>query len=139
MIVLDASVVIAHLVEGDAHSDAAFDILDTEEELVIHPITMAESLVGPVRVNRDDEALRLIAGLGIDELPWSTDEPITLARLRATTGLKLPDCCVLAAAVRENATLATFDARLAASARDAGVEVVGPSSRTRNPVGCQRD
>lgn len=44
MIVLDASVLISHLIE-DVHSTRALDIIDTEEELAIHPITLAECLV----------------------------------------------------------------------------------------------
>jgi len=43
-----------------------------------------------------------------------------LARLRAATGLKMPDCCVLLAVETTTARLATFDDRLrkAATARD---------------------
>ncbi len=41
MIVLDASVVIAHLSPGDPHSERAMEILDTEEELGMHSLTAA--------------------------------------------------------------------------------------------------
>lgn len=44
-------------------------------------------------------------------------------RLRATTRLKLPACCVLAAALETDATLATFDATLARAAVEHGVTV----------------
>jgi predicted nucleic acid-binding protein len=46
-----------------------------------------------------------------------------LAALRAGTGLKLPDCCVLQAAEQAHAGIATFDDRLAAAARELGVDV----------------
>jgi len=128
MIVLDASVLIAHLAGDDAHSASAFDILDTEEELAMHPVTLAEILVGPARVHREQDAIDAIFRLGVEELPWQADEPVTLARLRASAALRLPDCCVLAAALREKATLATFDTRLAAAAAAAGVPVAGSPS-----------
>ena len=122
MIVLDASVLISHLIE-DVQSTRALDIIDTEEELAIHPITLAECLVGPVRVNREAEAIRTIEALGIERLRISTEQPLALAKLRASTSLKLPDCCVLAAAIETGATLATFDATLAKAASEHGVAV----------------
>ena len=125
MIVLDASVLIAHLAGGDAHADRALDIIDTEEELAIHPLTLAECLVGPARVQREDEALETIERLGIEQLPFGADQPLALAKLRASTSLKLPDCCVLAAAIEAGARLATFDDKLARIARERGVETVG--------------
>lgn len=125
MIVVDASVLIAHLIEGDAHSAHALEILDTEEELVIHPMTLAETLVGPVRVGRETQAQSIMASLGVERFVPPFDEPLALARLRADTRLRLPECCVLSAALREGATLATFDTRLAGVARSMGVDVVG--------------
>lgn len=126
MIVLDASVLIAHMVEGDVHSTRALEILDTEEELGLHPMTRAECLVGPVRVGLEVEAVDAIDRLGVERLASAADEPLDLARLRAQTGLKLPDCCVLAAALRHGASLATFDVRLAEVARGLSLSVVGP-------------
>lgn len=125
MIVLDASVLIAHLAGGDAHADRALDIIDTEEELAIHSVTLAECLVGPARLHREAEALQAIERLGIEQLPFGPQQPIALAKLRADTVLRLPDCCVLAAAIETGARLATFDDRLARVASDQGVEVVG--------------
>ncbi|WP_157981540.1 type II toxin-antitoxin system VapC family toxin [Protaetiibacter intestinalis] len=125
MIVLDASVLIAHLAGDDAHADAAFAILDTEEELAIHPMTLAECLVGPVAAGREKEALAALGRLGIERHHPSADEPLTLARLRAAHRLRLPDCCVLAAAEASGATLATFDTRLGEVARARGVPVAG--------------
>jgi len=123
MIVLDANVLIAHLIDDDAHAARALDIIDTEEELAIHPVTLAECLVGPVRVKREGEALQTIERFGIEQLPFGDEQPLTLARLRASTPLKLPDCCVLAGAMQIGARLATFDATLARVAREHGVSV----------------
>ena len=125
MIVLDATVLIAHLAGDDVHADRALAIIDTEEELAIHPLTLAECLVGPARVQREDEALETIERLGIEQLPFGADQPLALAKLRASTSLKLPDCCVLAAAIEAGARLATFDDKLARIARERGVETVG--------------
>lgn len=125
MIALDASVLISFWGPGDAHRETAFDILGTEEDLSMHPMTVAESLVGQTRIGMLDDALRDMDRLEIEQHVPAHDEPQRLAALRVQTALKLPDCCVLAAAIELGATLATFDARLASVARDRGLEVVG--------------
>lgn len=125
MIVLDASVMIAHLLEGDAHAAATLEILDTEEELAMHGISIAESLVGPAKRDVIEVAERAMGSLGVERLQPAVDEPRRLALLRAQSGLKLPDCCVVVAAETNDATLATFDRRLADVARERGIEVVG--------------
>ena len=125
MIVLDASVMIAHLLEGDAHAAATLEILDTEEELAMHDISIAESLVGPAKREVIEVAERAIGSLGVERVKPLIDEPRRLAQLRAESGLKMPDCCVLVAAEAYDATLATFDRRLADVARERGIKVVG--------------
>lgn len=125
MIVLDANVLIAYWGNPDAHTGAALDILDTEEELTLHPVTLAESLVGPVRVGLEAEAMADFTRLGVERHVPLLDEPLQVARLRSATRLKLPDAYVLATALHLDATLATFDRRLADAARERGVAVVG--------------
>lgn len=127
MIVLDASVLIAHLDASDAHHDRAFDLLHqlTEEPLAASPLTLAEVLVGPARAGLLDRAAAALHQLEVGSVPLEEDAPVRLAMLRAGTGLKLPDCCVLLAAEQAHATLATFDDRLAAAARDRGLGVRG--------------
>ena len=126
MIVLDASVLISYWGTPDTHSDDAFAILDTEQGLVIHPVTLAESLVGLVRIGREGEALEELLRLGVERHSPMTEEPVEIARLRASTSVKTPDCCVLVTAVALDATLATVDRRLAEVARSRGVAVAGP-------------
>ena len=127
MIVLDASVVIAHFSSRDAHhgrADSFFrDHLD--ESFVMHSLTMTEVLVGPVRIGRGEAAEHALASLGITEWTPSAGSAGRLARIRVESGLKLPDCCVLDTAIQSDASLATFDARLGRVARDFGVAVVG--------------
>lgn len=125
MIVLDASILIAHLAVADVLQDAAFEILDTEEDLLVHPLTIAEALVYPASVGTEVVDRARIDSLGVDVHRYGDDEPLRLARLRVSTRLKLPDCCVLAAADDNDATLATFDRSLADAARERGIEVVG--------------
>jgi predicted nucleic acid-binding protein len=124
MIVLDASVVIAHFGRDDVHARRAFDVLDTEDELLLHPLTLAEVLTRPVRGGQEYQTLALLENIGIDRWLPDLDEPLRIARLRATTKLKLPDCCVLSAAMATGGAIATFDAALAAEAQEAGLAVV---------------
>jgi predicted nucleic acid-binding protein len=123
VIVLDASVVIAQFATYDPHATAAWRILDRDDDFAIHPMTLAEVLVRPVEQGREPLVARQIADFGVAVLEIADDEPLRLARLRARTRLRLPHCCVLDAALRHDADLATFDGRLAEAARSEGVTV----------------
>lgn len=125
MIVLDANVLIAYWGTPDAHTDAVLDILDTEEELILHPVTLAELLVGPTRVGLERDAMADFTRLGVERHLPVLDEPFRVASLRAATRLKLPDTYVLATAIELDATLATFDRRLADAARERDMLVIG--------------
>ncbi|GAB3301482.1 PIN domain-containing protein [Epidermidibacterium keratini] len=125
MIALDASVLIAVLRSADPHHDAALGVFERDDEFVAHTLTLAEVLTGAVRTGQDQELVDLFTRLGIQELGRLENEALRLARLRAETPLKLPDCCVLLAAESQLAALATFDARLAATAAGRGVSVIG--------------
>jgi len=64
----------------------------------------------------------------VQELPFPPDTAARLAQLRASTGLRMPDCCVLLAAdhaVATVATVASFDDRLIKSATDLNLPVLG--------------
>ncbi len=126
MIVLDASVMIAHLSPVDVHHAAATAILlnATPGSTLVHALTMAEVLVGGVRVGRGAAMLDDLRAAGIQVAPQDVDQPLRLAELRAGTGLKLPDCCVLDVAVHYHASLATFDEAVASAGRQRGVAVV---------------
>ena len=123
MIVLDASVVIAHLAAADAHHARATTFFRerADAEFVVHTLTLTEILVGPVRVGRALDATRALASLGIDEWSPPAGTAVRLAQLRVESGLKLPDCCVLDVAIETESALATFDERLASAAREAGL------------------
>jgi predicted nucleic acid-binding protein len=123
VIVLDASVLIAHLDEGDAQHERAVERLlaAAGEPFACSPITRAEVLVGPARAKRTDVAVTALATLGVDDVALASDAPTRLANLRADTGLKLPDCCVLLAAQDAAASqVVTLDERLAREASRLG-------------------
>ena len=126
MIVLDASVLVAHLSPLDAHHTAATELLlDTADELwLVHTITLAEVLVGGAKVGKGTEMLADLRSSGIALAPRDDDEALRLAELRATTGLKLSDCCVLDAAQTNAAQLATFDNALSTAASRLGVALI---------------
>jgi predicted nucleic acid-binding protein len=123
VIVLDASVLIAHLDERDTQHERAVERLlaAAGEPFACSPITRAEVLVGPARAKRTDVAATALATLGVDDVAPGSDAPTRLAILRADTGLKLPDCCVLLAAQDAAASqVVTFDERLAREASRLG-------------------
>ena len=123
MIVLDASVLIGHLSPHDVHHAAATAILvdAAPGAMLVHALTLAEVLVGGVRVGRGQAMRDDLEAAGIRVAAPDDGEPLRLAELRTRTGLKLPDCCVLDVALRTASSLATFDDALAAAARQRGV------------------
>jgi predicted nucleic acid-binding protein len=125
VIVIDASVLIAHLDERDAsHARAGAALLSAaDQRLGCSPITLAEVFVGPARRERLATARAAVADLEIQEIPLGDDAPARLATLRAESGLKMPDCCVLLAAQDAAAdTVLTFDDALAREAGRLGLQ-----------------
>lgn len=125
MIVLDASVLIGHLDGNDLHHDRARGLLEASgaSPLGASPISLAETLVAPARTGRLEAARDALERIGIAELELRADAPVRLAQLRADTGRKLPDCCVLLAAQDHEGAVASFDMDLLKTARALGLEV----------------
>ena len=125
MITLDAGIIIAFRDSGDPHHRKAVDQLaeHADEVLLISPMTKAETLVNPARSGRLPEALGLLEALGITEVPFEADAAVRLAELRAATGAKMPDCCVLLTAEQRGAAVATFDDHLRRAAISRGLAV----------------
>ena len=133
MIVLDASLLIAYLSTSDPHHQGSLTILaeHAAEPLATPALTLAETLVGPARAGRATDVLEALSTL---ELTVIQDvEPATLAALRASSGLRMPDAVVLHTALRHTAALATFDERLAAAAVASGVTVHGTNTALLAP------
>ena len=125
MIVLDACVLIAHLDGNDAHHARATRLL---ADLSGHPkitsvLTRAESLVAAARAGRRRAVEDILDRLRVDTDELPSEAAGQLAELRAHTGLRMPDCCVLLTAERTGADVATFDARLARAAAERGLVV----------------
>jgi len=126
VIVLDASVLIGHLDARDPHHARATALLlaSQAEPLGASAITLAEILAAPARAKRLDEARAALERLGVRELGLGEDAPARLAELRAASGRKLPDCCVLAAAQDHGGSVASFDADLRKAARKLRLGVI---------------
>jgi predicted nucleic acid-binding protein len=135
VIVLDASVLIAHLDSTDLHHAEAERLLEESggTSLAASAITLAETLVFPARNGRLKDAESALRRLGVEELAIDTDAAPRLAALRAETGLKMPDCCVLLAALDREATLASFDSSLLASARELKLETAPQKEADNSP------
>ena len=128
MIVLDASALIAQLDEHDVHHRRTRELLGAlaEETLGASVITLAEALVAPARVGRLDESRSLLRELEVASIGLGHEAVWQLAALRAETGLRMPDCCVLlAAATVGSDVILTFDARLATVAAARGLGTPG--------------
>jgi predicted nucleic acid-binding protein len=116
VIVLDASPLIAYFDAADALHERAVASLQRlgGRRLAISPVTLAEVLVGPTRNGALDLIRTGLQVLQVEEIRFPDDAAVRLASLRATTRLKLPDCCVLLAAQQGSAAILTFDDGLAA-------------------------
>jgi predicted nucleic acid-binding protein len=126
VIVLDAWVLIAHLDDNDAHHERAHRLL-TEvagQPKQMNVLTMAEVLVAPARAGRRRAAQEILDRFQIEVVALPAEVAGNLAELRATSGLKMPDCCTLLTAERSSAGLATFDDRLRRVSRDRGIRVL---------------
>ncbi len=126
MIALDASVLIGYLDGADTHHEAAEALLASavDDDLAANPLTLAEVLVVPARDGRLDAVMAALHDLEVQELPFPSNTAVRLARLRAGTGLKMPDCCVLLSAELAGAAIASFDDRLLQAAEHLGLPVV---------------
>jgi len=126
VIALDASVIIAHLSTRDAHHKRATDFFraTVDESYLMHSLTFTEVLIGPMRAGREALAIQALNDLRVNEWSPGPRSAARLAKLRVESGLKLPDCCVLDTALENDASLATFNARLSTVATEFGVHVL---------------
>jgi predicted nucleic acid-binding protein len=125
VIVLDANALIALLGPSDPLHRRAVDGFKRigPARYRISPLTHAKVLVGPTRAGTLERTRTAITALGVEELEPPADAAARLAGLRATTSLKLGDCCVILAAQQTSGAILTFDDRLAATAQELAIEV----------------
>jgi predicted nucleic acid-binding protein len=126
VIVLDASVLIAYLDGQDSQHRAAESLLAREihDDFAASTLTLAEVLVAPTRSGRLASVQSALRALEVEEHPFPDSAAVRLAQLRVTSGLKMPDCCVLLIADDARARVASFDGRLTRAADAMGLPVV---------------
>lgn len=122
--VLDASAMIALLDERDVHHARVTDILDrlAGTTFAADTLSLAETLVAPVRSGVLPRAREELAGIELGEHRLRDGAAVRLAQLRAQTRLRLPDCAVLLTVEETRAgAVITFDERLAAAVEAQGI------------------
>lgn len=128
MIILDAGAIIAYLNPADQHHAATRDTLagHPRTPFMASALNLTEAMVRPVLAGIADQVLRkLFEQLDLTMVPVLGTDVLRLAEIRASTRLKLPDCCVLLAAERTGAgAIVTFDDRLRDAARKHGLIVL---------------
>lgn len=120
MMILDASVLIAHLESTDVHHGRARALLTAHRHrtFAASTVTLAEFLVLPTRRRTLAAARQALDALDVLPQGLADDACWRLAELRAETGLRLPDCCVLYTAQQQaDCLIATFDDKLQQQAR----------------------
>ena len=125
MIVLDANVVIGFLDANDPHHEASLDLLERHfvDGFGCSVLTVAEALVHPTRVDRQDAALASLTRIGVQMIPLEASDAIALADVRSTYRLRMPDAVALLTAMQFRSELATFDSGLATAAERAGIQL----------------
>lgn len=128
MIILDAGAIIAYLNPADQHHTATRDTLagHPRTPFMVSALNLTEAMVRPVLAGIADQVLRkLLEQLDLTMVPVLGTDVLRLAEIRASTRLKLPDCCVLLAAERTGAgRIVTFDEQLGEAARRHGLIVL---------------
>jgi predicted nucleic acid-binding protein len=123
VIILDANVLIGFLDATDPHHDGSLDLLERHfvDGFGSNVLTVAEALVHPTRVERQDAAMASLVRIGVQVIGLDTSEAALLAGVRNAYRLRMPDAVALHTAIQTGSELATFDASLASAAGRAGV------------------
>ena len=130
LVILDASALIALATDTDPNHNWALEMFrDTAAfGLQMTALTQAEVLVHPARAGKLEKFLKLIGALGLEITPIEESDSSQIAKIRASTSLKMPDAVVLSQAIRVSGSIATTDKQLAKVAKDKGLGVFSPVS-----------
>jgi predicted nucleic acid-binding protein len=128
LVVLDASALIALASDADPHHNWALSMFrDTAAfGLQMTALTQAEVLVHPTRAGKQEKFLKLVDTLDLKIAPIEATDSKHIAKIRATTSLKMPDAVVLSQAIKVAGSIATTDHQLARVAKEKGVGVFSP-------------
>jgi predicted nucleic acid-binding protein len=123
VIILDANVLIGFLDATDPHHDSALDLLERHfaDGYGASVLTVAEAVVHPTRVDKQDAAMAALRKIGLQVLPIEPSEAQALATVRNRFRIRMPDAVALHAALSTESALATFDDALSRAATQAGV------------------
>jgi predicted nucleic acid-binding protein len=130
LVVLDASALIALASDTDPNHNWALEMFRDTAAFGIQmtALTQAEVLVHPARAGKLDKFLKLIGALGLEITTVEGSDSSQIAKIRATTSLKMPDAVVLSQAIKVEGSIATTDLKLARVAKEKGVGVFSPAS-----------
>lgn len=110
-LVFDANVVIALFDRNNYHHDKALRcyLESSSSDIYLSAITHAEILTHPASSGELKFFVKNIKSAGFNIVDLTDDLSVEVAKVRSSTGLKMPDSCVLALAKSLNADLVTFD------------------------------
>ena len=113
-IALDTSALIA-LTESsnERHAMVLEHLQQSEDVYIISAVTLAEALVRPFQIGNEPTALKKIMKFVESVIDVDAELAVAAAEIRAKKKLKMPDSIISATALREKATLVTFDQQLA--------------------------
>jgi len=125
VIILDANVLIGFLDSSDPHHAASTELLERRfvDGFASSVLTVAEALVHPTRIDRQDAAMTALLSIGVRVIPLEATDATELARVRNSYRLRMPDAVALHTAIHTGSELATFDEALVAAAGRAGVSI----------------
>ena len=125
MIILDANVLIGFLDATDPHHAASVNLLERRfvDGFGSSVLTVAEALVHPTRVGRQDAAMAALLRIGGQVITLSASDAAVLAHVRNEYRLRMPDAVALHTALSTGSELASFDEALIGAADRAGVKV----------------
>ena len=113
VVLLDSSFLIALFTKNDLHHQSAVEANPGQSKLIASTITLSEVMAGAFSA-RIEKLVEPLLERTINEF-ISVDQAIAResGRIRAESGLKLPDAIICATALVHKAELWTFDGRLA--------------------------
>ena len=125
VIALDANVLMGFLASSDPHDAAAAELLKRRfvDSFGSSILTVAEELVHPTRVDRQDAVMTALMSIGVRVIPLEASDATELAHVRNSYRLRMPDAVALHTAIRTGSELATVDEALIAAAGRAGVSI----------------